>query len=195
MKALVKNDLLNIIEYEKIRDEYRKKLIEYKKHRRIALGPNITITFENHKTIKFHIQEMMRTERMVKSSQIQSELDIYNPLLPPKNSLSATLFIEIREAENIRPMLNQFIGLTTGKNMLIKKGDLKIYAQFEDGREEEDKISAVHYIQFHFNDSDKNSFFDEGHPVELIIDFNEYNYNVKLPSKMIASICEDLTSI
>jgi len=78
--------------------------------------------------------------------------------------------------------------------MLIKKGDLKIYAQFEDGREEEDRISAVHYIQFHFNDSDKNSFFDEGHPVELIIDYNEYNYNVILPSKMIASICEDLTS-
>jgi len=194
MKKLVKNDLLNIIEYEKIRDEYRKKLIEYKKHRRIALGPNITITFENRKTIKFHIQEMMRTERMVKSRQIQSELDIYNPLLPQKNSLSATLFIEIRDAENIRPMLNQFIGLTTGKNMLIKKGDLKIYAQFEDGREEEDRISAVHYIQFHFNDSDKNSFFNEGHPVELIIDYNEYNYNVILPSKMIASICEDLKS-
>ena len=194
MKALVQSDLMNILEYEKVRDEYQKEMIEYKRHRRIELGPYITITFENRKTMKFQIQEMMRTERMVHDHQIQSELDIYNSLLPQQNGLSATLFIEIKDAIQIRPILNQFIGLTIGKTVLIRKGDLKISAQFEEGREEEDKISAVHYIQFHFNESDKNSFFDEGAPVELIIDYNEYNYNVKLPSKMIASICEDLTS-
>ena len=195
MKALVQSDLMNILEYEKVRDEYRKEMIEYKKHRRIELGPYVTITFENRKTIKFHIQEMMRTERMVQAHQIQSELDIYNPLLPKKNGLSATLFIEIRDAENIRPILNQFIGLTTGKTILIGKGDLKIFAQFEEGREEEDRISAVHYIQFHFSESEINSFLDEYQPVELIINYNEYNYNVILPSKMIDSIYEDLIVI
>ena len=95
MKALVQDDLMNILEYEKVRDEYRKEMIEYKRHRRITLGQYITITFENRKTMKFQIQEMMRTERMVQDHQIQSELDIYNSLLPQQNGLSATLFIEI----------------------------------------------------------------------------------------------------
>ena len=195
MKALVQDDLMNILEYEKVRDEYRKEMIEYKRHRRITLGPYITITFENRETMKFQIQEMMRTERMVQDHQIQSELDIYNSLLPQQNGLSATLFIEIKDAIQIRPILNQFIGLTTGKTILIRKDDLKIYAQFEEGREEEDRISAVHYIQFHFSESEKISFLDEDQPAELIINYNEYNYNETLPSKMIDSIYEDLTVI
>ena len=192
MKALVQSDLMNILEYEKVRDEYQKEMIEYKRHRRITLGPYITITFENRKTMKFQIQEMMRTERMVQTHQIQSELDIYNPLLPKKNGLSATLFIEIRDAVNIRPILNQFIGLTTGKTILIRKGDLKISAQFEEGREEEDKISAVHYIQFHFDEKDKISFLDGDQPVELIIDYNEYKYITTLPREMIDTLNADL---
>jgi len=145
--------------------------------------------------MKFQIQEMMRTERMVQAHQIQSELDIYNPLLPKKNGLSATLFIEIRDAANIRPILNQFIGLTTGKTILIGKGDLKIYAQFEEGREEGDKISAIHYIQFHFDEKDKISFLDGDQPVELIIDYNEYKYITTLPTEMIDTLNADLIMV
>ena len=119
MKALVQSDLMKILEYEKVRDEYRKEMIEYKRHRRITLGQYITITFENRKTMKFQIQEMMRTERMVQDHQIQSELDIYNSLLPQQNGLSATLFIEIKDAIQIRPILNQFIGLIKPINWFV----------------------------------------------------------------------------
>ena len=195
MKALVQSDLMNILEYEKVRDEYQKEMIEYKRHRRITLGPYITITFENRKTMKFQIQEMMRSERMVQDHQIQSELNIYNSLLPQQNGLSATLFIEIKDAIQIRPILNQFIGLTVGKTVLIRKGDLKISAQFEEGREEEDKISAVHYIQFHFDEKDKISFLDGDYPVELIIDYNEYKYITTLPREMIDTLTEDLIMV
>jgi hypothetical protein len=195
MKALVQDDLMNILEYEKVRDEYRKGMIEYKRHRRITLGPYITITFENRKTMKFQIQEMMRTERMVQDHQIQSELDIYNSLLPQQNGLSATLFIEIKDAIQIRPILNQFIGLTVGKTVLIRNGDLKISAQFEEGREEGDKISAVHYIQFHFDEKDKIAFLDGDQPVELIIDYNEYKYITTLPREMIDTLTADLIMV
>ena len=77
-----KSDLLNIIDYEKQRDNYRQELISYKKNRRFKLGPNILMTFENMKTMKFQIQEMMRAERMVHDSQIEEEIDVYNPLIP-----------------------------------------------------------------------------------------------------------------
>ena len=89
MKPIVLSDLMNIIEYEKVRNDYRSELMDYKKKRRISLGPNITITFENRKTMKFQIQEMMRAERMVHDYQIQEEIDVYNSLLPLVNGLLA----------------------------------------------------------------------------------------------------------
>ena len=74
MKLLRQIDLMNIIDYEKVREKYRINIIKYKKRRRISLGHNITITFENRKTMKFQIQEMMRAERMVHDRQIKEEL-------------------------------------------------------------------------------------------------------------------------
>ena len=141
-----KSDLLNIIDYEKQRDNYRKELISYKKNRRFKLGPNILITFENTKTMKFQIQEMMRAERMVHDSQIEEEIDVYNPLIPTGNELSATLFIEITDPEKIRPVLDSFIGLTEGVNVYFELNGEKVAAVFEEGREKEDNISSVHYI-------------------------------------------------
>ena len=88
MKPIVLADLMNILEYEKVRNEYRSELMDYKKNRRIPLGPNITITFENRKTMKFQILEMMRAERMVHGHQIQEEIDVYNSLLPLENGLN-----------------------------------------------------------------------------------------------------------
>ena len=123
MKHIVLSDLMNIIEYEKVRNDYRSELMEYKKNRRISLGPNISITFENRNTMKFQIQEMMRAERMVHDHQIQEEIDVYNSLLPLENGLSATLFIEVTDEAQIRPVLNQFIGMTEGERVYFEFGD------------------------------------------------------------------------
>jgi len=156
MNTLIqKADLLNIIDYEKQRDTYRSELIDYKKNRRFKLGPNILITFENSRTMKFQIQEMMRAERMVHDSQIEEELNVYNPLIPSGDELSATLFIEITDPEKIRPVLDSFIGLTEGVNVFFEIDGEKVVAEFEEGREKEDNISSVHYIRFPFIEEQK----------------------------------------
>ena len=95
MKSLTADTLMNIIEYEKVRHTYRQDIIAYKKNRRISLGPNVMLTFENEKTLTFQIQEIMRAERLVHDKQIQEEVDVYNTIMPPENGLSATLFIEV----------------------------------------------------------------------------------------------------
>ena len=100
MKPIAADTLLNIIEYEKVRHTYRQDIIAYKKNRRISLGPNVMLTFENKKTLTFQIQEIMRAERLVHDEQIQEEVDVYNTIMPPENGLSATLFIEVVEEEN-----------------------------------------------------------------------------------------------
>tara|TARA_B100001250_G_C19787416_1_gene784833 strand:+ start:1477 stop:2064 length:588 start_codon:yes stop_codon:yes gene_type:complete len=194
MKPIVITDLMNIIEYEKVRNDYRSELMNYKKKRRISLGPNITITFENRKTMKFQIQEMMRAERMVHDNQIQEEIDVYNSLLPLVNGLSATLFIEVTDEAQIRPVLNQFIGLTEGKVVYFEIADQKVYAEFEIGREESNKISSVHYIQFNFNATAKAAFFDNPESVKLIIDYKNYNYSETINEIMYKSWSEDLLS-
>ena len=82
MYSINKDELLDIIEYEKVRNDYRKDIIAYKKNRRFTLGPNVTIIFENKKTLMFQIQEILRAERLVHDRQIQEEIDVYSSIMP-----------------------------------------------------------------------------------------------------------------
>ncbi len=191
MKTLNKESLMDIIEYEKVRHDYRKEVIEYKKNRRISLGPNITMVFENERTLKFQIQEIMRAERLVHDEQILEELEVYESIMPPKNGLSATLFIEITKEKKIKSILNDFIGLTDGENLYFEIGNEKIFAKFEQGREEEDKISSVHYIKFIFNDNQKTKFIESSKVINIIIDYNNYNYSKPLSKEMRSSLYKD----
>jgi len=192
MNTLIqKSDLLNIIDYEKQRDTYRSELIDYKKNRRFKLGPNILITFENSKTMKFQIQEMMRAERMVHDSQIEEELNVYNPLIPSGDELSATLFIEITDPEKIRPVLDSFIGLTEGVNVFFEIDGEKIAAEFEEGREKEDNISSVHYIRFPFTKEQKNNFVNDSSSISINIDYGVYSHSIVLDDNMKNSLADD----
>jgi len=192
MKTLNKESLMDIIEYEKVRHDYRKEVIDYKVNRRVALGPNITMVFENEKTLSFQIQEIMRAERLVHDEQIQEEIEVYNSIMPPEGGLSATLFIEITDEKKIKSILNDFIGLTDGDNLYFQIGNDKIFAKFEEGREEEDKISSVHYVQFYFNQEQKNKLADLSQSVNIVIDYNKYVYSFPIQDQMRLSLLEDL---
>jgi len=193
MKTLSASTLMNIIEYEKVRHTYRQDIIAYKKNRRISLGPNVMLTFENEKTLTFQIQEIMRAERLVHDEQIQEEVDVYNTIMPPENGLSATLFIEVVEEAKIRPVLNKFIGLTDRQSLYLDINGEKIYAEFEQGREEENKISSVHYVQFQFSSEQKNNFTDSESKIKLGIDYKDYKYTETVPEGLQRSLCEDLS--
>ena len=193
MKSLASDTLMNIIDYEKVRHTYRQDIIAYKKNRRISLGPNVMLTFENEKTLTFQIQEIMRAERLVHDEQIQEEVDVYNTIMPPENGLSATLFIEVVEEAKIRPVLNKFIGLTDHQTLYLDINGEKVYAEFEQGREEENKISSVHYVQFLFSNEQKNNFTDSESETKLGIDYKDYKYTETVPEGLQRSLCEDLS--
>ena len=193
MKSLASDTLMNIIEYEKVRHTYRQDIIAYKKTRRISLGPNIMLTFENEKTLTFQIQEIMRAERLVHDEQIQEEVDVYNTIMPPENGLSATLFIEVVEEAKIRPVLNKFIGLTDHQTLYLDINGEKVYAEFEQGREEENKISSVHYVQFLFSNEQKNNITDSESETKLGIDYKDYKYTETVPEGLQRSLCGDLS--
>lgn len=180
MKSVTIEDLLDIAEYEKVRDKFREDIIAHKARRRIQLGPDISLTFEDRQTIIFQIQEMMRAERMVHDHIIQEEIEIYNTLLPGKNELSATLFIEIVAEDDIKAKLKNFLGLTEGKSIWLEVGTERFFAIFEEGRSEEDKISSVHYVRFPVADNTLEMLQDEHVPARFCVNHRNYQYEVDL---------------
>ncbi|TFG59242.1 MAG: DUF3501 family protein, partial [Nitrospirales bacterium] len=148
MTLLTPQDLLSAAQYEQDRQTIRQQIIALKKRRRISVGPLVTLVFENRETLLFQIQEMIRTERIFDPGKIQEECDVYNALLPARDELSATLFIEITDSEKIQSLLDSFQNIDRGNTVALKVGDTSVFANFEAGHSKEDKISAVHFVRF-----------------------------------------------
>ena len=194
MKPLVKADLLAYEAYERSRESFRQRIIELKQRRRLSIGDKLTLVFENRDTIQFQIQEMIRAERIVDPDKVQTELDVYNALLPDKGELSATLFIEITESDQIERDLNAFQGIDRGRTVAILAGPSVVYAQFESGHSKEDKMSAVHFVKFSPSAEWIREVAQQGTPVSIRIDHSSYRREAKVSDAMRQEWLADLSS-
>ena len=148
MKPLTREDLLSLQDYERQRDSFRSRIIALKQRRRLALGPLISVVFENRETLQFQVQEMIRAEHIQDPLKVQDELNVYNGLLPAERELSATLLIEITDEATMKEWLDRFMGLDRGHTVGINAAGETVYGQFEQGHSHETKISAVHFVRF-----------------------------------------------
>jgi hypothetical protein len=180
MEKLTLKDIIPLPEYEKIRDSFKKRVIQLKETRRFHLGEIITLVFENRETVKMQIQEMMRVEHIYDEQKIQNEIDIYNELIPDQDELSATLFIEIIEESKIKSQLDRLIGLDNGQSLFFQIGSDRVYAKFEEGHSNETKISAVHYVRFKFTPELIKTFMEGQGEISLVIDHPNYQAKTKL---------------
>jgi hypothetical protein len=192
MKALERTELIPSAEYERVREAFRKRIIELKGRRRIAVGDTITLVFENRDTIQFQVQEMIRVEHIVEPGRIQDELDVYNALLPGNGELSATLLIEITEAGRIQQDLDRLQGIDGERTLLLKAGAHTTYGHFESGRSKEDKISAVHFVRFRPSPEFIAALRQRGTEVSAAIDHPAYRATVPVPDPMIEEWLADL---
>jgi urease beta subunit len=190
MKKLTRADIVSNEEYSRERDDRRKQIIALKRKRRVQVGSHLSFTFENRETLKYQIQEMMRAERIQDQEKIQFEIDTYNTLIPEPGSLSATMFIEIQEATQIRPTLDRFQGLDHPGVVLLKLGGDQIPAQFEPGHSKEDRISAVHYVMFKLTSEQARNFVSL--PAEIQIRHPEYSATSALTEEQREEIAKDL---
>ena len=110
-RHLTLDDIADARAYERQRSEFRDHIIELKKKRRVAVGPVVSVVFENRETIRFQIQEMARAERLLSDQAIQTELDTYNPLIPEPDELSATLYVELTSREEMEHWLPRLVGI------------------------------------------------------------------------------------
>jgi hypothetical protein len=191
MKKVDLGDIAGNAAYEKVREKSRQGIIELKRRRRISVGDQVTLVFENRDTVIFQIQEMMRAEKIADLDKIREEIEVYNELIPAPGELSATLFLEIEDQTHLRDDLLKFLGIDEA--VYLKVGSHSIHARFEEGRSKEDKISAVQYVKFRFSEPALQAF-QKGEKAELVIDHPHYKASTPLPPETRQSLMEDLTT-
>ncbi len=191
-RKLVLGDIIDLRAYERGREDFRRNIIELKKRRRVSVGPFLTLLFENRETIRFQIQEMARAEKIISDEGIETELRIYNPLIPDPGTLSATLFLELTTDEQLREWLPKLVGVE--RSVLISSGSDLVRCIPEEGHEanltRDEITAAVHYIRFEFTADQVARFGDSA--VQVIVDHPEYPQAVTLGSETVAELASDL---
>ncbi len=149
MSKLTRDDLLSLEDYAEQRADFRKRVMEHKKDRKVHLGEHETLYFEDRLTIQYQIQEMLRIEKIFEKDGIQEELDAYNPLIPDGSNWKATFMIEYEDENERKAALARLIGIED-KVWVRVAGHDKVYAIADEDleRDTEEKTSSVHFMRF-----------------------------------------------
>ena len=190
-KQIEKEDLIPADIYVKNRKQIRKDLVEFKKNRRIALGPYATFYFESFETMVAQVQEMLHIEKGG-DEQLKDELIAYNPLVPNGKELTATLMFEIDNPLSRGAFLGKVGGIEEKIFMKINDEIVKAVPEEDvDRTSAEGKASSVQFIHFKFNDDQINKFKLGNIDIELGIDHKEYAHTTKLTEDNIKSLSDD----
>ena len=151
MPQLTRQNLWTLEEYARRRPAFRAEVIAHKKLRTLAIGPHVTLIFEDETTIRYQVQEMLRIEKTFEEDGILAELEAYNPLIPDGRNLKATMMIEYEDAAERARALQRLKGIEDRVWMRVAGFD-PIYAVADEDmeRENDTKTSAVHFLRFEF---------------------------------------------
>jgi hypothetical protein len=169
-------------------------VIELKRRRRVHVGTVITLLFENRDTIRFQIQEMTRVEKLTTDAEIQTELDIYNPMIPEPGQVCATLFLELTSDDQMREWLPKLAGIERSVLLVLGDGERVrglVDEQHEQGLTREHVTAAVHYLRWELT-PDQVAAFRAG-PVSVAIDHPAYLEVVELGDTTHTELLADLS--
>ncbi|MDX1554794.1 MAG: DUF3501 family protein [Xanthomonadales bacterium] len=192
MEKLSRNDLFSLEEYATRRDDFRARVMAHKAHRRVPVGPNFTLYFEDRLTIQYQVQEMLRAERIFEADGIEEELEAYNPLIPDGSNLKATAMFEFEDREERQRRLAELVGVehriwlqVAGHNRItaIANEDLE--------RSTEEKTSAVHFLRFEL-DSDSIAALRDGAALSFGVDHEKYPHQTEVSATTLESLVSDL---
>ena len=175
MQKLTREDLMGLEQYSVAREDFRSKVLDHKRNRRIDLGANAALYFEDRLTMQYQVQEMLRIERIFEAGGIDEELNVYNPLIPDGSNWKATFMVEFPDEDERRTMLQRLVGI-----------EEKVFLQIDDGkrifpiadedleRSSAEKTSAVHFLRFELS-ADEASALKQGATLAAGIDHDNYN--------------------
>ena len=190
-RVIQKEDIMPLKTYTSQRKELRKKIVDFKKNRRIPLGPYATFYFESYETMLAQVQEMLYIEKGG-DEQLKDELIAYNPLVPNGKELTATLMFEIDNPVSRAAFLGKVGGIEEKVYMKINGELIKAVPEEDvDRTSAEGKASSVQFIHFKFNDDQIKKFKSNSSQIELGIDHEEYSHSTKLNELTINSLVSD----
>jgi len=170
MPQITRDSLMSLEGYAKVRSEMRAEVMAHKKNRMVELGDHVTLIFEDEKTMRYQIQEMLRAERTFEESGIQDELDAYNPLVPDGTNWKATMMIQYSDPDERKLALAKLKGIEERVWVQVAE-QAKVFAIADEDmeRENEEKTSAVHFLRFEL-DASSIASASAGSPIRMGID-------------------------
>ena len=193
MEKLRPDSLMSLEAYAEKRADLRHQLIAYKKKRIAALGPHVTLHFEDRLTIQYQVQEILRVEKIFERAGIEEELESYNPLIPDGSNWKATMMIEFPNPEERRERLKNLLGIDR-KTWVQIADDQKVYAISDEDldREDEDKTASVHFLRFELSSSMVKAA-KRGAPIRAGISHDHYQAAVELEDALRRALLKDLS--
>jgi hypothetical protein len=190
---LTREDLYSLEKYAEVRSDYRTKVMQHKRNRRVPVGPNATLYFEDALTMKYQIQEMLRIEKIFEADGIQEELDAYNPLIPDGANWKATFMMEYPDESERKAQLAKLLGIE--KHVWVQVADFSRITPIADedlDRADEQKTSSVHFLRFDLT-PEMTQAVKNGAAISIGIDHPYYTYSVDpVPENVRDSLAADL---
>ena len=190
---LCHTDLMSLEDYAEARATFRARVLAHKQARRLPLGTNATLYFEDRLTMQYQIQEMLRIERIFEANGIQDELDAYNPLIPDGQNWKATFMVEFPDIDQRREMLKRLVDIERAVWLRVGDGPkVRAHADEDLDRSSDDKTSAVHFLRFELSDEQVDALRG-GAPLAAGIDHANYTVDVDpVPQPVRESLLGDL---
>lgn len=191
MDKLQRSDLYSLENYAAVRNEFRSKVMQHKKHRSIQLGENLRLLFEDRLTIQYQIQEMLRIEKIFEADGIEEELQAYNPLIPDGQNLKAVMMIEFSDVNERKGALEKLIGIDRKVWLKVDGFEKVTPISNEDlDRETEEKTSSVHFMRFEFT-PEMITAMKNGASVSAGVEHPEYQHELVINESVRQSLVED----
>lgn len=193
MEKLTRDDLYSLEKYTEIRSDFRSEVMQHKKNRTLAVGPNASLYFEDRLTIQYQIQEMLRVEKIFEAEGIEDELGAYNPLIPDGRNWKATFMLEFPDPAERRRRLAELVGIEDRVWMRVA-GHEPVYPIADEDMERDttDKTSSVHFLRFELQSQMIDSLH-EGAAIAAGIDHPQYRHMVDpMPQPIRDALVADL---
>ncbi|CAA6817175.1 MAG: Hypothetical protein i Rubrerythrin cluster [uncultured Thiotrichaceae bacterium] len=192
MNKLTRDDLYSLEEYSAKRNAFRAEVMEHKKNRRLAIGENASLYFEDRVVMQYQIQEILRAEKIFEADEIAEELKVYNAMIPDGSNWKVTFMLEYADVEQRKVALSQLLGIDQ-KTWVRVDGFDKVYPISNEDleRETEDKTSSVHFMRFELT-SEMVVAAKEGAVLSAGIEHENYHHTLDMPENIRASLVSDL---
>jgi len=193
MEKLTREVLYSLEQYAEMRPAFRQRVMEHKKNRRVDVGPNFTLYFEDRLTVQYQVQEMLRIEKIFDAEGIMEELGAYNPLIPDGSNLKCTAMIEFGDVELRKKRLAEMVGIEH-KIWAQMEGHDKVFAISNEDleRSTDEKTSAVHFMRFEFT-REMIAELLGGADLEFGSDHEAYPHSVTVPEETCQALASDFT--